>query len=314
MEFYLWKMSVHWIDKSYTLPKVPQCIVIVCTVCCMSLYVSTHCMYCDEVVSILLSLLLFWVQCTHSCTCVLHRFNSATMTNYLYNHSWSLCVLNFCVWNSLQMFFYFVHNHALSFSFIVYQPGPYSIVVPTHHVSSRQWATLPRYHVRLWPPWNLTLSDWTLSGTWLITSLYSLTPTRWKWPLFWVSCRCCLESACRSSTTCECLVGIVRDGGGGWQGEVVSVTSVDCECKEWEFNYDEWGCVDSFVHQFIVGILKYSHFKNYLNIVMEFVPQVLFLLCIFGWLVFLIFFKWCFYYEDLARVSSHTCTHRYTSV
>ncbi len=42
---------------------------------------------------------------------------------------------------------------------------------------------------------------------------------------------------------------------------------------------------------------------------MEFVPQVLFLLCIFGWLVFLIFFKWCFYYTDPNHVSYHTHMH-----
>ncbi|XP_064397872.1 V-type proton ATPase 116 kDa subunit a 1-like [Halichondria panicea] len=45
-------------------------------------------------------------------------------------------------------------------------------------------------------------------------------------------------------------------------------------------------------------VFNHIHFKNYLNIILEFVPQVLFLLCIFGWLVFLIFFKWCFFYVN----------------
>ncbi len=53
-----------------------------------------------------------------------------------------------------------------------------------------------------------------------------------------------------------------------------------------------------------------SHFKRYLNIILEFVPQVLFLLCIFGWLVFLIFFKWCFFYEIPGHVRTHTHTIR----
>lgn len=41
-----------------------------------------------------------------------------------------------------------------------------------------------------------------------------------------------------------------------------------------------------------------SHFKKYINIIFEFVPQILFLMCLFGWLVFLIFFKWCYHYEN----------------
>ena len=31
---------------------------------------------------------------------------------------------------------------------------------------------------------------------------------------------------------------------------------------------------------------------------MEFIPQVLFLLGLFGWLVFMIVYKWCIHYEN----------------
>ena len=41
-----------------------------------------------------------------------------------------------------------------------------------------------------------------------------------------------------------------------------------------------------------------SHFKRYINIFVEFIPQVLFLMSLFGWLVFLILYKWCYRYDD----------------
>ena len=45
------------------------------------------------------------------------------------------------------------------------------------------------------------------------------------------------------------------------------------------------------------------HFKRYINIFVEFIPQVLFILGLFGWLVFMIFFKWCIRYENPNTVS-----------
>ena len=38
--------------------------------------------------------------------------------------------------------------------------------------------------------------------------------------------------------------------------------------------------------------------RNYVDILLEFLPQVLFLVCIFFYLVFMIFFKWAKYYAD----------------
>ena len=58
----------------------------------------------------------------------------------------------------------------------------------------------------------------------------------------------------------------------------------------------------------------FSHFKRFINIFVEFIPQVLFLMSLFGWLVFLIFYKWCYHYEDPNTVSMPwLCVHHATS-
>ncbi|XP_067022840.1 V-type proton ATPase 116 kDa subunit a 1-like isoform X1 [Acropora muricata] len=41
-----------------------------------------------------------------------------------------------------------------------------------------------------------------------------------------------------------------------------------------------------------LSLFNHMHFKKPLNIIAEFIPQVLFLFCIFGYLVIMIFFKW----------------------
>ncbi|XP_054158134.1 V-type proton ATPase 116 kDa subunit a 1-like [Oppia nitens] len=42
----------------------------------------------------------------------------------------------------------------------------------------------------------------------------------------------------------------------------------------------------------LLSIINHIHFRRYVNIVCEFIPQVLFLMCIFGYMNFMIFFKW----------------------
>jgi len=67
-------------------------------------------------------------------------------------------------------------------------------------------------------------------------------------------------------------------------------------------DYTHW-----FTYHFIIILRNLftfyvSHFKRYLNLYLEFVPQLLFLMCIFGWLVFLVFFKWSFFYNNPNQV------------
>nr|XP_034981786.1 V-type proton ATPase 116 kDa subunit a isoform X1 [Zootoca vivipara]XP_034981795.1 V-type proton ATPase 116 kDa subunit a isoform X1 [Zootoca vivipara]XP_034981802.1 V-type proton ATPase 116 kDa subunit a isoform X1 [Zootoca vivipara]XP_034981811.1 V-type proton ATPase 116 kDa subunit a isoform X1 [Zootoca vivipara]XP_034981819.1 V-type proton ATPase 116 kDa subunit a isoform X1 [Zootoca vivipara]XP_034981828.1 V-type proton ATPase 116 kDa subunit a isoform X1 [Zootoca vivipara]XP_03498183 len=44
-----------------------------------------------------------------------------------------------------------------------------------------------------------------------------------------------------------------------------------------------------------LGIFNYIHFKNYYKILLVFVPEIIFLLALFGYLVILIFYKWLAY-------------------
>jgi len=68
--------------------------------------------------------------------------------------------------------------------------------------------------------------------------------------------------------------------------------------------------------QMTVGIflhlLNSIHFKNYLDIVFEFIPRILFLWAIFGYLSFMIFYKWSVDYvgQDIANANNITgCLH-----
>ena len=58
---------------------------------------------------------------------------------------------------------------------------------------------------------------------------------------------------------------------------------------------------------FYYFIYLFSHFKDYISIFGEFIPQMLFLLCIFGWLVVLMFVKWIVAYSPIFTVSVILC-------
>eukprot|EP00731_Ephydatia_muelleri_P033231 Em0026g51a len=51
----------------------------------------------------------------------------------------------------------------------------------------------------------------------------------------------------------------------------------------------------------ILSVINYVFFKKYIRIFAEFIPQVLFLLSLFGWLMLLIFWKWVSYYPDATK-------------
>ncbi|XP_021586810.2 V-type proton ATPase 116 kDa subunit a 4 [Ictidomys tridecemlineatus] len=52
----------------------------------------------------------------------------------------------------------------------------------------------------------------------------------------------------------------------------------------------------------ILSLFNHIYFKNTLNIILQFIPELIFILCLFGYLLFMIIFKWCQY--D-AHVSQH---------
>ncbi|CAI5786219.1 V-type proton ATPase 116 kDa subunit a [Podarcis lilfordi] len=45
----------------------------------------------------------------------------------------------------------------------------------------------------------------------------------------------------------------------------------------------------------ILSLFNYIYFRQTLNIILQFIPQMIFILCLFGYLVFMIIFKWCQY-------------------
>ncbi|NXX44222.1 VPP2 ATPase, partial [Tricholaema leucomelas] len=55
----------------------------------------------------------------------------------------------------------------------------------------------------------------------------------------------------------------------------------------------------------VLGVFNHLHFKKTYNIYLVFLPELLFMMCIFGYLVFMIFFKWLAYSaEDSASAPS----------
>nr|XP_045016762.1 V-type proton ATPase 116 kDa subunit a isoform X1 [Jaculus jaculus]XP_045016763.1 V-type proton ATPase 116 kDa subunit a isoform X1 [Jaculus jaculus] len=52
----------------------------------------------------------------------------------------------------------------------------------------------------------------------------------------------------------------------------------------------------------ILSLFNHIHFRRSLNIILQFVPEMIFMLCLFGYLVFMIIFKWCQY-------DAHTSQH-----
>uniref|UniRef100_A0A8D2IQL5 V-type proton ATPase subunit a n=1 Tax=Varanus komodoensis TaxID=61221 RepID=A0A8D2IQL5_VARKO len=45
----------------------------------------------------------------------------------------------------------------------------------------------------------------------------------------------------------------------------------------------------------ILSLFNHVYFRNTINIILQFIPEMIFILCLFGYLVFMIIFKWCRY-------------------
>ncbi|XP_030382848.1 V-type proton ATPase 116 kDa subunit a [Scaptodrosophila lebanonensis] len=47
-----------------------------------------------------------------------------------------------------------------------------------------------------------------------------------------------------------------------------------------------------------MSVVNFIHFRKYMSIILEFFPQILFLVLLFGYMVFMMFFKWVVYKDD----------------
>ena len=51
------------------------------------------------------------------------------------------------------------------------------------------------------------------------------------------------------------------------------------------------------------------YFRKTLNILLQFIPEMIFMLCLFGYLVFMIIFKWCYYDVHMSREAPSILIH-----
>lgn len=112
-------------------------------------------------------------------------------------------------------------------------------------------------------------------GTLPPTSWHSWTPLRWRCLLSWESSTCCLESFSVSLTTCK-IFGPISFG--------IS-SCIFCYLKF---------CIIAVVSNWLFAILG-RYFKKPLNIYFGFIPEIVFMSCLFGYLIILIFYKWITY-------------------
>ncbi|KAM8716196.1 hypothetical protein ACLKA7_003129 [Drosophila subpalustris] len=56
-----------------------------------------------------------------------------------------------------------------------------------------------------------------------------------------------------------------------------------------------------------MSVINFIHYRKYASIFLEFLPQILFLLLLFGYMVFMMFFKWIVYNDTSTQVLSPGC-------
>ncbi|XP_069484839.1 V-type proton ATPase 116 kDa subunit a 4-like [Ambystoma mexicanum] len=59
----------------------------------------------------------------------------------------------------------------------------------------------------------------------------------------------------------------------------------------------------------ILSIFNHIYFKRTINIVLQFLPEMIFILCLFGYLVFMIIFKWCQYDAQTSQYAPSILIH-----
>ncbi|CAI9534139.1 unnamed protein product [Staurois parvus] len=59
----------------------------------------------------------------------------------------------------------------------------------------------------------------------------------------------------------------------------------------------------------IISLINHINFRNRVNIILQFIPEVIFITCLFGYLVFMIIFKWCTYNASNSQIAPSILIH-----
>ncbi|XP_048404489.2 V-type proton ATPase 116 kDa subunit a 4-like [Stegostoma tigrinum] len=59
----------------------------------------------------------------------------------------------------------------------------------------------------------------------------------------------------------------------------------------------------------VLSIFNHIYFKNKVNIILQFVPEMIFILSLFGYLIFMVIFKWCFYHVKNSQIAPSILIH-----
>ncbi|GCC36886.1 hypothetical protein chiPu_0015386 [Chiloscyllium punctatum] len=59
----------------------------------------------------------------------------------------------------------------------------------------------------------------------------------------------------------------------------------------------------------VLSIFNHIYFNNKINIILQFVPEMIFILSLFGYLVFMVIFKWCFYHVKNSQIAPSILIH-----
>nr|XP_033808872.1 V-type proton ATPase 116 kDa subunit a isoform X2 [Geotrypetes seraphini] len=67
--------------------------------------------------------------------------------------------------------------------------------------------------------------------------------------------------------------------------------------------------ISQMVFGVILSLFNHVYFKNTINIVVEFIPQMIFIICLFGYLVFMIIYKWCQFDVSISQYAPSILIH-----
>ncbi|XP_067856008.1 V-type proton ATPase 116 kDa subunit a 4-like [Heptranchias perlo] len=67
--------------------------------------------------------------------------------------------------------------------------------------------------------------------------------------------------------------------------------------------------VTQMVFGVFLSLFNHLYFKSKVNIILQFIPEMIFILCLFGYLVFMVIFKWCFYHVKISQFAPSILIH-----